>query len=243
MSPTALERRPAFDDEDVLAAVERDGFAIVEKVLGRAAVARLALVCDEILAPTSSDGRPAGVRNILSVPAIKALSQSAVIRNLAAAVIGEKARATRGILFDKRANANWAVLWHQDLSLAVAERVEVPGWAPWSIKGGVHHVQPPAIVLERMMTLRIHVDDCNVESGPLRVVPGSHRMGRLSTIALRTLQRHAQLCTARAGDVLAMRPLLVHSSSSATRPTRRRVIHLEYIDPAVLPAGIRLCDA
>ena len=52
----------------------------------------------------------------------------------------------RGIYFDKRPGTNWLVAWHQDLTLALKERSEVPGWGPWSVKDGVPHVQPPVDV-------------------------------------------------------------------------------------------------
>jgi hypothetical protein len=39
------------------------------------------------------------------------------------------------------------------------------------------------------------------------------------------------------GGVLLMRPLLLHASQKATRPARRRVIHLEYA-ACDLPSGL-----
>ena len=45
------------------------------------------------------------------------------------------------------------------------------------------------------------------------------------------------ICTAKAGDVLVMRPLLLHSSSPAMQPLHRRVIHTEYAAIA-LPEGL-----
>ena len=41
-------------------------------------------------------------------------------------------------------------------------------------------MQPPVHVLEDMLALRFHLDDSHEDNGPLRVIPGSHRMGRLS---------------------------------------------------------------
>ena len=119
--------------------------------------------------------------------------------------------------------------WHQDLTIAVRERREVAGFGPWSTKAGIPHVQPPAEVLERKVTLRIHLDRCGPDNGPLRVVPGSHRGGRLDAAAIADhRQRVAEVsCLVDRGGVVILRPLLLHASSAALRPGHRRVIHLE----------------
>lgn len=155
-------------------------------------------------------------------------------------VVGAGARAVRGIFFDKTPGANWPVPWHQDLSLAVAEKRDVDGWTAWSVKSGVHHVQPPAPILERMLTVRLHLDDCGADSGPLRVRPGTHAMGRLTREAIETTRDTIaeQTCCVKKGDALLMRPLLLHASSAATNPSHRRVIHLEYAPPDLLPLGL-----
>ena len=90
----------------------------------------------------------------------------------------------RAILFDKTPSANWKVVWHQDLTIAVRERGVVSGFGPWSEKEGVVHVQPPIELLERMLAVRVHLDDCGADNGPVRVLPASHRVGRLSGEAI-----------------------------------------------------------
>jgi hypothetical protein len=64
--------------------------------------------------------------------------------------------------------------WHQDRAIAVRDRVDVPGFGPWSVKAGLVHVEPPVDILERMLAVRLHLDDCGEDNGPLRVLPGSH---------------------------------------------------------------------
>ncbi len=95
-----------------------------------------------------------------------------------------------------------------------------------------------------MLTLRIHLDDANESNGALIVVPGSHLMGRLASEQIARLVEHSRfrLCEVQAGDVLAMRPLLVHASRSAPAPARRRVIHVEYAACA-LPPGLTWFEA
>jgi ectoine hydroxylase-related dioxygenase (phytanoyl-CoA dioxygenase family) len=146
----------------------------------------------------------------------------------------------RAIYFDKSPAANWSVPWHQDLTVAVRARVDLPGFGPWSTKDGIPHVQPPIDLLERMLTLRIHLDDADRSNGALRVLPGSHRLGRLTADAIEALRIEYPevLCTAAAGDALLMRPLLLHASRRSTSVRNRRVLHIEYAGFA-LPSGLR----
>lgn len=145
----------------------------------------------------------------------------------------------RAIWFNKSAEANWLVAWHQDLAIAVRERVETPGFEAWSVKEGVPHVQPPVEVLQLMLTVRIHLDDADEENGALQVIAGTHRLGRLSAEQIATLRedRREILCAATAGDALLMRPLLLHASGRSTSDRPRRVLHIEYAG-AELPGGL-----
>jgi ectoine hydroxylase-related dioxygenase (phytanoyl-CoA dioxygenase family) len=130
------------------------------------------------------------------------------------------------------------VTWHQDLAIAVKERVDTPGFGPWSLKDGVAHAHAPAGVLQRMLAVRIHLDDADCTNGALRVIPGSHLAGKLTDAAMEKLVATGKqvMCTARAGDALVMRPLLLHASSRAVVPSRRRVVHIEYaIDELASP--------
>ena len=145
----------------------------------------------------------------------------------------------RVIYFDKSPDGNWLVSWHQDLTIALREQVETPGFGPWSVKDGIPHVHPPAELLERMLTVRLHLDAADETNGALRVLPGPHREGRLpnaQTQAWRT--RAAEVtCKADCGEALLMRPLLLHASGKSTSPRHRRVLHLEYA-AFPLPLGL-----
>lgn len=145
----------------------------------------------------------------------------------------------RVILFDKTPDNNWQVPWHQDKTVAVSARVEIQGWGPWSIKAGVHHVRPPVAVLEEMVTFRIHLDEASPETGCLRLIPGSQRVGILSTEKVQAWVNKGPVvnCSVSAGAALVMRPLVLHASKKATRPTRRRVLHVEY-SSYPLPSGL-----
>jgi ectoine hydroxylase-related dioxygenase (phytanoyl-CoA dioxygenase family) len=148
---------------------------------------------------------------------------------LAAAVLGSGCFAVRGILFNKTNATNWNVTWHQDCVISVAERTEILGWGPWSIKAGVKHVRPSSEIVSRMLAIRIHLDERGAKNGPLRVIPGSHKHGFLSDRQIQDWPKTgAVTCTANRGAAILMRPLLLHSSPPATAPSSRRVIHLKF---------------
>lgn len=217
--------------------LQQSGFAIIPDIITADAVMEL------IAAVSGVQGCGPGVRNLLSVPAVSDLACSPAIRALVTPVLGPGCFAVRGILFDKTPEANWNVVWHQDLSIAVRERRDLPGFGPWSKKEGVTHVQPPPSVLAQMLTVRLHLDECNERNGPLRVLPGSHAAGRLDANAIGRWRENTPevVCPVPAGGALLMRPLLLHASSDSQTPAHRRVLHLEYAADE-LPGGLEWHD-
>lgn len=143
-------------------------------------------------------------------------------------------------LFEKSVERNWLVALHQDLAIPVAQRVEHPQLQGWSVKDGQRFVLAPAAVLERMLAVRIHLDDARQVDGGLRVVPGSHRHGVLDDAAVGHVRAASGeiAADACAGDFLLLRPLLLHASSKGTSGGRRRVLHLLF-GPLELPWGLR----
>lgn len=201
--------------------LDAEGFIIVPQVLDPEACGALR----DLLG--NADG--AGTRGMLRVPAVMNLSQS-LLADLVRPRLPAQPVPVRGIYFDKRPETNWLVAWHQDLTVALSKRIDVPGWGPWSIKEGVPHVQPPVDCLERMLTVRLHLDDADESNGALRVLAGTHRLGRLDAENIaKCRETHGEvLCAAKAGDALLMRPLLLHASSRSTSKRRRRVLHIEF---------------
>jgi hypothetical protein len=185
-----------------------------------------------------------GARNLLRVcPAVAELALSSDFRSLAVATLGPAAFPARALYFDKAQGANWGVAWHQDLTIAVTKRIEAPGFSAWSVKSGVTHVQPPLDILQRMVTLRVHLDNCGADNGALRVLPRSHRGGVLTPEEITRWEKTEQPFTVEVprGGVLVMRPLLLHSSLPAVKPSHRRVIHIEY-GAGPLPNGLEWFD-
>lgn len=209
-------------------AIAVQGWAVTPPLVPQLAIDRLLATLER---HADMDGRRGGVRNLLHTePAVRELARSDAVRGVAEAVLGPHCFAVRAILFDKTPSANWKVVWHQDLTIAVRERAPLAGFGPWSEKEGVVHVQPPVVLLERMLAVRVHLDDCGADNGPVRVLPGSHRVGRLSAGATdhwRASQPPVD-CLAERGGILAFRPLILHASSAATSPGHRRVLHFEF---------------
>jgi len=209
--------------------VEQDGFAVVPACLDQATLEHLSRHFDDTRHPQ---------RNLLSVPSVHGLAVSKPVREIIETVLGPRCFAVRGIFFNKTRGANWKVVWHQDLTIALRERREVDGFGPWTTKAGIMHVQPPAEVMAGILAIRLHLDDSGLDNGPLRVVPGSHRQGRLSAEQIASWPKENSVtCIVPKGGALVMRPLLLHASSACTIPKSRRVIHLEFAS-AELPQGL-----
>jgi ectoine hydroxylase-related dioxygenase (phytanoyl-CoA dioxygenase family) len=90
-----------------------------------------------------------------------------------------------------------------------------------------------------------HLDASTNENGPLRVVQGSHSLGVLrdQDVSDYVGAHHHTTCLVSRGGVLAMRPLLLHSSSKALTAMPRRVLHIEYADSLDLTPGVHLALA
>jgi ectoine hydroxylase-related dioxygenase (phytanoyl-CoA dioxygenase family) len=107
-----------------------------------------------------------------------------------------------------------------------------------TIKEGIVHVQPTADVLSRILAIRLHLAASEPDNGPLRVIPGSHEHGRLSSEQVSAYPKEGSVvCTVPRGGALLMRPLLLYASSACVVPKPRRVVHLEF-SADELPQGL-----
>ena len=70
------------------------------------------------------------------------------------------------------------------------------------------------------------------------LVPWHQDLTICAQIAEERRSRPSVACVACAGDVLLMRPLLVHASSAASQADHRRVIHIDYTS-CQLDGGLR----
>ena len=187
----------------------------------------------------------AGARHLMSHPAVAALASDVRLLEIARRALRGEAVPYRATLFQKSVDANWLVMWHQDRALPLEPVLDAPGWGPWSRKCGITYAHAPAAVLSRIIALRVHLDASTSDNGPLRIVPESHGMGVLSeeeVLAFAGKKDYVE-CKVGRGGVLAMRPLLIHSSSKGLSDKPRRVLHIEYTQSLELEPGVRLAIA
>lgn len=221
--------------------VEEQGFAIVPGVLADRDISKL----EEALACAEVRRSKAGVRHALKYPAVAELARDKRLLEIVRGELGSGAVPFRATLFDKSPHSNWLVVWHQDTALPLRKRHETPGWGPWSVKDGVIYAHAPATTLGRVLALRVHLDDSTADNGPLRVLPGTHKMGVLSDDQIHELADRVTSmdCLVPRGGILAMRPLIVHASSKSRSETPRRVMHIEYAASRFTKDGLELAVA
>ena len=218
------------------AAFDVDGFAVLPPLSSGPELA------DIEAAMTRHDG--VGSRELLAEPWCAELARRLHADARLAGAIPRTHVAVQCTSFEKSVERNWLVALHQDLAIPMAARIEHPGLSGWSNKGGTWFVQPPVSVLEQLVAVRLHVDECGAHDGPLNVVAGSHGLGRLcdgEAIALRNA-RGTRACPVARGGAMLMRPLLLHASSKSTGRSRRRVLHFLF-GPPRLPYGLAWAHA
>lgn len=232
---------PIPPDASYAATFTREGYFIADRVLPVADIEQLRDAIAQL--PDREEVRRRkgvyGVRNLLEIcPAVRELACDRRVRQFVEPLLGERAFAVRAVFFDKVPGANWSLFWHQDNVIAVDRKLDLPGFTGWSCKAGVWQVQPPVEVLAGMIAVRVHLDDCGPDNGPLRVLQGSHRHGWLDDKLDEWKARVPEVsCVTTAGGIVTMCPLTLHTSAAAERPEHRRVIHIEYANQE-LPAGL-----
>lgn len=216
------------------------GFSIHHDIFSRHKCEELV----EVLSQLPRRGR-AGARHLMANPLVASLASDSRLISIAERTLGTRAVPFRVTLFEKTGHANWLVVWHQDTALPLSSPNNSPEWGPWSKKDGILYAHAPSWALSRIVALRIHLDPSKRENGPLRVIPGSHSNGVLADEHVFEIARTSAAvdCLVPGGGVLAMRPLLIHSSSKSVNGAPRRVLHIEYADSLDLSESVRLAVA
>jgi ectoine hydroxylase-related dioxygenase (phytanoyl-CoA dioxygenase family) len=221
--------------------INKDGFASIPNFFSQADIA-------ELLGGISASGAHrsrAGLRHALSLGPVANVARQPSVMELADSVLGTEAFPFRATLFDKSPKSNWLVVWHQDTALPLRQRREVQGWGPWSVKEGIAYAHAPTSALSQVLALRIHLDDSTALNGPLRVLPATHTLGVLEDEKVHELATKLKPveCLVPSGGILAMRPLLIHSSSKSHSDADRRVLHIEYAAFPSIAAPLELAIA
>jgi ectoine hydroxylase-related dioxygenase (phytanoyl-CoA dioxygenase family) len=215
-------------------AFQRDGFVVIPAVLAESQ-------CDAIATAVSSfASNSPGTRSLLTHDWCRALVAALRARPSVSVHIPVDHVAVQCTYFEKSVDNNWLVPVHQDLSIPVRARVDHPALRGWSQKEGSLFVQPPAELLETLVAVRVHLDPCLEEDGPLQFIPGTHTRGRIDAAEASRLRQDGPVvtCAVERGGALVMRPLALHTSSKATGTSRRRVLHFVF-GPPELPHGLQ----
>jgi Phytanoyl-CoA dioxygenase (PhyH) len=223
---------------DWLTDVRNSGYGLIPNVFAPAEIESLLNALQDEALPRTR----AGVRHAMRSSNVTKIANDLRMSEIARKILGPNAIPFRATLFEKLPESNWLVAWHQDTALPLQERREAAGWGPWSIKDGVNYAHAPAKALEKVVALRLHVDDSNLDNGPLRVLPATHTQGVLTdeeilSIAART---HSVDCLVPKGGIVAMRPLIIHASSKSQTDNPRRVLHIEYAESTNIDANVNL---
>ncbi len=214
--------------------LDTDGFCFLRSVFAPGTVASARAEWEAITRDNATDdavlnaesGPTYGARNLLDLwPQMMELVRAPALCDALHEVLGRTAGVVRALYFDKPPGHSWALPWHKDYSLAVRAPGPIGAFTKPTVKAGVPHVIAPKDVLDRMLTVRIHLDDMTAENGPLRVIPGSH----VAYHQQDDPPREAETLYCRAGDVLLMRPLVTHASGHSKPDVglHRRIVHLE----------------
>lgn len=172
----------------------------------------------------------AGVRCLLEHPLIARTVVRIRSQLVGMGILPGSSIAIQAIAFDKTADSNWKVPWHQDLMFPFASSVRTAGYLLPTVKDRIHFAQPPLEVLNELLAVRLHLDDCDACNGPLRVATGTHLLGIIPSDEIPKLAGlyHQTECLASEGEAILMRPLLLHASSQASEPKHRRVVHFVF---------------
>ncbi len=223
--------------------LEAKGSIITNYVYTKKEIGKMGSILHHYRSEHPNDNGPVyAIRNLLNeVPSLKVFLLNKNLKTILSH-IDENLFLTKAIFFDKPAQSNWYVTWHQDTTINVKERGEVDGFNGWTKKGTFYGVRPPGSILSNTVTVRVHLDDTTDENGALQILPGSHKK-KLNDdeIKLITGSSIPTVCEVNAGGIQLMKPLILHASSKTTNKKNRRVIHLEF-NSLDLPNGLEWAE-
>lgn len=224
--------------QDYKKVLDIEGFAVIPDVYMSDEINRLIDLLNEL-----EPGKPTFRKNkdlfairqfLKEVPGAASIVFNKLLKEILRTVAGDFF-IVKSIYFDKPPESNWFVAWHQDLTISVKSKVDVEGFVPWTVKQNQYGVQPPVDILEKNLTVRIHLDNTNEQNGALKVIPGSHLKGVMRN---EDVDKHeAVAANVPAGGIMLMKPLLMHASNKTTNNAQRRVIHIEFSNQQ-LPAPL-----
>ncbi len=212
------------------------GFVMVSHVLSPAECNAIT----QLQKSASVSNLSGSTRNLLDAPWCQSLAKKLRKHPMLLELLDQTLIAVQCNYFEKSTSQNWMVPYHQDLTIPVVEKIIHNELKGWTAKEGTYYVQAPPVVLEQIIIVRLHLDECSLEDGPLSVIPKSHLQGILTPETIEPFRKTSNTvtCTASLGDCLVMKPLLLHASSKTSGKSSRRICHFIF-GPPQLPYGLR----
>ncbi|MFP3597537.1 phytanoyl-CoA dioxygenase family protein [Chryseobacterium sp. SIMBA_029] len=211
-----------------------NGFEIINNIFSNEEINKIIYVLENIDTSKETFRKSEdlfAIRQFLKeIPEIKDLIFNDNIKKVVREIFGKKYVVVKSIYFDKPEKSNWYVAYHQDLTISVDKKVNLPGFGPWTTKQNQFAVQPPLDILENIYTIRIHLDDTDEHNGALKVVPKSHSKGIYRSETIDWTVETEEICSVEKGGIMIMKPLTLHGSNRTTNGKKRRVIHIEFSD-------------
>lgn len=212
--------------------LEKDGYSVVSSLFSEEEISEI-LNCIENTEQTGNAFMQTrdlfAIRQLIkNVPQLSELLFTESMTRLIYDLFESTYFLTKAIYFDKPSESNWFVAYHQDLSISVNQKVNVPNYSNWTFKKGQYGVQPPLKILQDTITLRVHLDNTDRDNGALKIIPKSHQKGIIRKDSKNWNTKDEVVCEAAKGSVMLMKPLTLHASNRTTNGKKRRVIHLEF---------------
>lgn len=221
--------------------VHKNGFTVIDDIYTDIEVADLISIIDKADKSNPTFRKSAdlfAIRQFLKeMPEVKPVIFNCKLKQLIDNIFGDNYFAVKSIYFDKPEQSNWFVAWHQDLTISVDKKIDLPGYTSWTNKHNQFAVQPPIEILKDNFTIRIHLDDTNADNGALKVLSGSHLKNIHRSENIDWAVEIETVCDVKRGGAMIMRPLLMHASNRTVNEQKRRVIHIEF-SRAELPGEI-----
>lgn len=221
--------------------IQEKGFTIINNIFSDEEIEKISEVIQNIDTSKETFRKSEdlfAIRQFLKeIPEVKNLVFNENIKRIVKDIFGSDYFVVKSIYFDKPEKSNWYVAYHQDLTISVDRKAELPGFGPWTTKQNQFAVQPPLDILENIYTIRIHLDDTNENNGALKVIPKSHAKGIYRPDTIDWAVETEEVGNVEKGGVMIMKPLILHASNRTTNGKKRRVIHVEFSDTE-LPAEI-----
>jgi ectoine hydroxylase-related dioxygenase (phytanoyl-CoA dioxygenase family) len=221
--------------------VHKNGFTVIDNIYTDIEVAELISIIAKADKSNPTFRKSAdlfAIRQFLKgVPEVKPVIFNYKLKQLIENIFGDSYFVVKSIYFDKPEQSNWFVAWHQDLTISVDKKVELPGYTSWTSKHNQFAVQPPTEILEDNFTIRIHLDDTNADNGALKVLPGSHLKNIYRPENIDWSVESEIICEVKRGGAMIMSPLIMHASDRTVNEQKRRIIHIEF-SRAELPGEI-----